>query len=250
MLDEVKEEKNSTDFKRLVCLKSDGTILNFNVFKCSLDFASDIYNGKISLEKAKKSQNKMLQLLDHLKKYNSTKLGNIKSREKTLNDVENLYKNKSNVIKTFENGVFSCNYGFQKEKPDMPDKALPNWVKVSKKRFDTIKNGVQNTKRDNLQGRPQRGNNINFDNSNKLIQVHGNIADEEALNKMADINENFTKITIQKFFNPNQTKVVNIHFMVSEIFTEILKNLWKIMKVSSMLLNQKVIILMNKRNQT
>ena len=134
LLDEVKEEKNSTDFKRLVCLKSDGTIFNFNVFKCSLDFVSHIYNGKISLEKAKKSQNKMLQLLDHLKKYNSTKLGNITSREKTLNDVENLYKNKSNVIKTFENGVFSCNYGFQKEKPDMPDKALPNWVKVSKKR--------------------------------------------------------------------------------------------------------------------
>ena len=42
LLDELKEEKNSIDSKRLVCVKSDGTIFNFNVFKSSLDFASDI----------------------------------------------------------------------------------------------------------------------------------------------------------------------------------------------------------------
>ena len=150
LLDEVKEEKNSTDLKRPFCVKADGTIFNFNVFKSSLDFASDIYNGKISLEKAKNSQNKMCELLDDLKKYNPTKLDNIKSREETLNDAEKLYKNKSNVINAFENGVFRFNYGFQKEKPDISDKALPNWVKVSKKGFDTIKNAVQNAKRDNL----------------------------------------------------------------------------------------------------
>ena len=48
----------------------------------------------------------------------------------------------------------------------MTGKALPNWVKVSKKRFDTIKNAVQNATRDNLHIRPQRGSSINFDNSN------------------------------------------------------------------------------------
>ena len=49
--------------------------------------------------------------------------------------------------------------------------------------------------------------------------VHGNITYEEALNKMADINNNFTKITELKSFNPNQIKVANTYFMVSEIFT-------------------------------
>ena len=33
LLDEFKEEKNSIDSKRLVGVKSDGTIFNFNVFK-------------------------------------------------------------------------------------------------------------------------------------------------------------------------------------------------------------------------
>ena len=139
LLDELKEEKNDTASKRLVCVKADGTIFNFNIFKSSLDFPSDIYNGKILLEVAKNSQYKMFKVLDDLNEYNPTRLDKMKTRDKTLNDAEKLYKNKSNVIKAFESGVFPFNHGFQKEKPGMSDKALPNWVKVSKKRFNTIK---------------------------------------------------------------------------------------------------------------
>ena len=36
---------------------------------------------------------------------------------------------------------------------------------------------------------------------------------------MADINDNYTKITELKSFNPNQIKVANTYFMVSEHFT-------------------------------
>ena len=63
-------------------------------------------------------------------------------------------------------------------------KALPEWVKVSKKRFDTIKNKVQNAKNNNLQARPL-GNPINFTKSSKFIQVMANvkITSEEALKK-------------------------------------------------------------------
>ena len=74
-----------------------------------------------------------------------------------------------------------------------------------------IKNVVQNARRNNLQARPQRAIPINLDESNKLIHktVHGNITHEEALNKMADINDSFRKITELKSFNSNQIKVVN-----------------------------------------
>ena len=101
-------------------------------------------------------------------------------------------------LRYFKTECFRFNYGFQKEKPDMSEKALPNWVKVSKKRFDAIKNAVQNSKRDNLQARPHHVSPINFDNSSKLIQdiVHGNITYEEALNKW------LTSMTIlQKLLN-------------------------------------------------
>ena len=36
---------------------------------------------------------------------------------------------------------------------------------------------------------------------------------------MPDIDYNFTKITEQKSINPNQIKLVNMYFMLSEIFT-------------------------------
>ena len=39
LLDELKVEKNSIDSKRLVCIKFDGTIFDFNIFKSTLDFA-------------------------------------------------------------------------------------------------------------------------------------------------------------------------------------------------------------------
>ena len=39
LLNELKEEKNGIDSKKLVCVKSDGTIFIFNVFKNSLDIA-------------------------------------------------------------------------------------------------------------------------------------------------------------------------------------------------------------------
>ena len=81
MLDEFKGKKNSIDSKRLACVKSDGTIFNFNVFKSTLDFASDIYNGKITLEEAEKDQYKMFKQLKDLEKYDPKNLDKINSRK-------------------------------------------------------------------------------------------------------------------------------------------------------------------------
>ena len=52
----------------------------------------------------------------------------------------------------------------------MSDKALPDWVKVGKKRLDRITNKFQKAKYNNLQGRPERGSPIYFNESYKLIQ--------------------------------------------------------------------------------
>ena len=66
LLDELKEEENITDLKRFVCIEYDGAMFNYNVFKSSIHFASNIYIDKILLEEAKSSQHKMLKLLDDL----------------------------------------------------------------------------------------------------------------------------------------------------------------------------------------
>ena len=46
---------------------------------------------------------------------------------------------RDNVIEAFQNGGFPLKDGFKKKESDMSDKALPNWVKVDKKRFNRIK---------------------------------------------------------------------------------------------------------------
>ena len=91
MLDELKKENNTTDSKKRICVTSDGTIFNFNPFKNSLDFASNIYRkGNISLEDVKKSHYKIFSLLNDFEMYNPKKLFKINSKEEVLINAENL----------------------------------------------------------------------------------------------------------------------------------------------------------------
>ena len=125
--------------KKLVCTKSNENLFNFNTFKSSLKFASNIYNGKRII--TKKDQYKMLKQLKDLEGYNPKNLDKINSRG-------------DNVIEAFQNGVFPFKDEFQKNMSGMSDKTLPNWVNVGKKRFDRIKSQIQNAKKNNLQARP------------------------------------------------------------------------------------------------
>ena len=52
----IEEEKN-IDPEKFVCIKTDGTIFNFNKFKNSLDLASNIYRDKNLLLKMQKINN-------------------------------------------------------------------------------------------------------------------------------------------------------------------------------------------------
>ena len=70
-----------------------------------------------------------------------------KSRKEILTNADKLYNNRNNVMNAFENKDFPFKYeSYQKEELDVVDKALPDWVKVDKKRFDRIKNKIQNAK--------------------------------------------------------------------------------------------------------
>ena len=58
----------------------------------------------------------MFSLLNDLKKYDPKSLDKIKSKKEALINGEKLYNNRNNVIKVFEDGVFSFNDGYQKKK--------------------------------------------------------------------------------------------------------------------------------------
>ena len=52
----IKEEETDIDPEKLFCTKYDGKFFNFNTFKLSFKFASSFYDGKITLEEAKRDQ--------------------------------------------------------------------------------------------------------------------------------------------------------------------------------------------------
>ena len=66
LYERIKKEKNDIDPEKFVCVKTDGTIFNFNNFKVSLDLASDIYNDKELLKNAEANQQKIKGLLNGL----------------------------------------------------------------------------------------------------------------------------------------------------------------------------------------
>ena len=90
LYERIKKGKKDIDPEKIVCVKSDGTIFNFNKFKVSLDLASNIYRDKSSLKDAKNEQNKIRILLNKLRKYNPTKPKKIKAKKETLSAAEKL----------------------------------------------------------------------------------------------------------------------------------------------------------------
>ena len=113
LFQKIKKEKTDFDPQKFVCVKTDGTIFNFNKFKISLDLASNFYRTKSLLKDAENEQNEIKILLNKLRKYNPTKLKKIKAKEETLSTAEKLLNNRQKVIDAFKGGIFRYIGGFQ-----------------------------------------------------------------------------------------------------------------------------------------
>ena len=114
----IKKEKDDTDPETFVCVKTDGTIFNFDKFRNSLDLSSNIYRDKSLLKDAENEQHEIKILLNKLRNYNLTKLKKIKVKEETLSAAEKLLNNRQEVIGAFKAGIFPYEDGFQKEESE------------------------------------------------------------------------------------------------------------------------------------
>ena len=63
LFEKIKKEKNDIDPEKFVCVKTDGTIFNFNKFKNSIDLASNIYRDKNLLKDAENKKHDIKILL-------------------------------------------------------------------------------------------------------------------------------------------------------------------------------------------
>ena len=150
-------------------------------------------------------------------------MNEIKQRKINLNEDEINSTNNENKNDELNNILSIINRIYQifehnlllGEQPN--ESNLPKWVKVSKKRFDIIKNKVRNAKDNYLQARPKRSKVINFNESNKLLHEIENrqITYEEALKKIKNIRSDINKIISMQSLNLNQINVLNTLFMVN-----------------------------------
>ena len=113
MFEKIKKEKNDIDPEKFVCVKTDGTIFNFNKFKNSLDLASNIYRDKNLLKDMSNEQYDIKILLNKLRNYNPTKPKKIEAKKETLIAAEKLLNDRQEVIHAFKTGIFPYIDGFQ-----------------------------------------------------------------------------------------------------------------------------------------
>ena len=113
LFEKIKKEKNDIDPEKFVCVKTDGTIFNFNIFKNSLDLASNIYRDKNLLKDMSNEQYDIKILLNKLRNYNPTKPKKIEAKKETLIAAEKLLNDRQEVIHAFKTGIFPYIDGFQ-----------------------------------------------------------------------------------------------------------------------------------------
>ena len=154
-------------------------------------------------------------------------LNEIKQQKIKLNEDERNSTNNKNENDELNNilSVINRIYQFFEYKffwgEQSDESNLSKWVKVSKERFDVMKKKVQNAKISNLQARPKGSKIININESNKLLYEieYSQITYEEALKRIENIRSDINKFLSEQSINLNQVNVLNILFMVNEIFT-------------------------------
>ena len=79
-MDEIEDASNDIDYNKLLFIGSNKEKINFNIFSVPLDFLLDIFNGKITLQKAEINQRDLNEKTEELR-YNY-KPKNTKRKEK------------------------------------------------------------------------------------------------------------------------------------------------------------------------
>ena len=131
MFEKIKKEKNDIDPEKFVCVKTDGTIFNFNKFKNSIDLASNIYRDKKLLKDAENEQHNIKILLNKLRNYNPTKPKKIEAKKETLIAAEKLLNNRQKVIDTFKTGIFPYIDEFQIREESEEESEEKNLEKIT-----------------------------------------------------------------------------------------------------------------------
>ena len=107
LMDEIEEVDENIDIYNLAFIGSNKGKFNFNTFRMPLNFLSDIYNGKISLEEAEFAQREIEKKIEWLQfNYEPKNKKEKEEIERVFMHAKDLIECRDKIIKAFKDGTF------------------------------------------------------------------------------------------------------------------------------------------------
>ena len=98
ILRDIKKINNKLESAELVCIKTDGTKYDFNIFMLPLRFAEKIHNYEITLDEAINNQTELSMLINKLNNYNPRIPEKVNEKNNVLNSARELWDVRKDII--------------------------------------------------------------------------------------------------------------------------------------------------------
>ena len=99
-------------------VRSNKKLYHFNMLKSLGQFASDIYNGVITIKDAKEEQDELVSKIRDLTEYNVRNEKKVKQKQEILKNVKQLFETRNKIIDEFQNDVFSATKNVQEKQTE------------------------------------------------------------------------------------------------------------------------------------
>ena len=132
-------------------VRSNKKLYHFNMLKSLGQFASDIYNGVITIKDAKEEQDELVSKIRDLTEYNVRNEKKVKQKQEILKNVKQLFETRNKIIDEFQNDVFSATKNVQEKQTEEKEKQIIlEGILVSHFNFNKTKEKIDDSVVNNL----------------------------------------------------------------------------------------------------
>ena len=128
ILRDIKKINNKLESAELVCIKTDGTKYDFNIFTLPLRFAEKIHNYEITLDEAINNQTELSMLINKLNNYNPRIPEKVNEKNNVLNSARELWDVRKDIT-VFEKGIFPYKGNVFKTKEEEEEERVKKCIK-------------------------------------------------------------------------------------------------------------------------
>ena len=119
---DIKKINSKLESAEIVCVKTDGTKYDFNIFTLPLRFAEKIHNYEITLDEAINNQTELSILINKLNNYNPRIPEKVNEKNNVLNSARKLWGVRKDIITFLKKEFFCLKVMYLKQKKNQKKK--------------------------------------------------------------------------------------------------------------------------------